>query len=68
MALRILSLELPVDILLELLHVEELDSLVLLQQASRQLQDVVATNRGEEKGLVNYFSHLAVVKYLETIL
>ena len=41
MALRILSLELPVDILLELLHVEELERLLQLQLAVGQLEDVV---------------------------
>ena len=43
--LRELSFHLPVDILLEFLHVEQLEGLVHVQQAIGQLQDVVGHGR-----------------------
>ena len=41
MALRILSFELPIDILSGIYHVEELERLLQLQLAVGQLEDVV---------------------------
>ena len=44
-SLRELALHLPVDILLELLHVEQFEGFVHLQQAVGQLEDVVTHSR-----------------------
>ena len=42
---RVLAFHLPVHIVLELLHVEELEGLVVLEQPVGQLQDVVGEGR-----------------------
>ena len=44
-SVRIRTLELPVQVLLELLHVEQLEGTVKLQRAVGKLEDFVANGR-----------------------
>jgi hypothetical protein len=52
----VLAFHLPVDIVLKLLHVEELERLVVLQEAVGQLQDVVGQG-GLLQGLAGAHLH-----------